>query len=95
MDHWFAVPDGLGLTQAAALPMALATAYLHLFALGLTPGRTILINGAGGTIGYAAVQIALSIRSRSNRRCSRIQIPSSSAVAMLSSPRMCEGGVVT
>jgi NADPH:quinone reductase-like Zn-dependent oxidoreductase len=59
MDHWFAVPEGLDLTQAAALPMALDTAYLHLTALGLTPGRTILINGAGGTIGYAAVQIAL------------------------------------
>jgi NADPH:quinone reductase-like Zn-dependent oxidoreductase len=39
--------------------MALDTAYLHLTALGLTPGRTILINGAGGTIGFAAVQIAL------------------------------------
>jgi NADPH:quinone reductase-like Zn-dependent oxidoreductase len=60
MDHWFAVPEGLDLTQAAALPMALDTAYLHLTALGLTPGRTILINGAGGTIGFAAVQIALS-----------------------------------
>jgi NADPH:quinone reductase-like Zn-dependent oxidoreductase len=60
MDHWFAVPDGLDLNQAAALPMALATAYLHLTALGLTPGRTILINGAGATIGYAAVQIALA-----------------------------------
>ena len=60
MDHWFAVPDGLDLSQAAALPMALDTAYLHLIALGLTPGRTILINGAGATIGYAAVQIALA-----------------------------------
>jgi NADPH:quinone reductase-like Zn-dependent oxidoreductase len=60
MDHWFAVPDGLDLTQAAALPMALATAYLHLTALGLAPGQMILINGAGGTIGFAAVQIALS-----------------------------------
>jgi NADPH:quinone reductase-like Zn-dependent oxidoreductase len=59
MDHWFAVPAGLALTQAAALPMALDTAYLHLTALGLTPGRTILINGASGTVGYAAVQIAL------------------------------------
>lgn len=59
MDHWFAVPAGLDLSQAAALPMALDTAYLHLTALGLTAGRTILINGAGGTIGYAAVQIAL------------------------------------
>jgi NADPH:quinone reductase-like Zn-dependent oxidoreductase len=53
------VPAGLDLTEAAALPMALDTAYLHLTALGLTPGRTILINGAGGTIGFAAVQIAL------------------------------------
>ena len=59
MDHWFAVPAGLDLTQAAALPMALDTAYLHLTALGLTPGQTILVNGAGGTIGFAAVQIAL------------------------------------
>jgi NADPH:quinone reductase-like Zn-dependent oxidoreductase len=59
MDHWFAVPAGLDLTEAAALPMALDTAYLHLTALGLTPGRTILVNGAGGTIGFAAVQIAL------------------------------------
>jgi NADPH:quinone reductase-like Zn-dependent oxidoreductase len=59
MDHWFAVPAGLDLTEAAALPMALDTAYLHLTALGLTPGRTILINGAGGTVGFAAVQIAL------------------------------------
>jgi len=60
MDHWFAVPDGLDLTAAAALPMALATASLHLTALGLTPGQTILINGAGATVGFAAVQIALA-----------------------------------
>jgi NADPH:quinone reductase-like Zn-dependent oxidoreductase len=60
MDHWFAVPDGLDLTEAAALPMALSTAYWHLARLGLTPDRTILINGGGTTIGYAAVQIALS-----------------------------------
>jgi NADPH:quinone reductase-like Zn-dependent oxidoreductase len=59
MDHWFAVPVGLDLTKAAALPMALDTAYLHLTALGLTPGQTILVNGAGGTVGFAAVQIAL------------------------------------
>ena len=59
MDHWFAVPEGLDLLQAAALPMALSTAYWHLARLGLTPGRTLLVNGAGTTIGYAAVQIAL------------------------------------
>ena len=59
MDHWFAVPAGLDLTQAAALPMALATAYWHLARLGLPAGQTILIHGAGSTIGFAAVQIAL------------------------------------
>jgi NADPH:quinone reductase-like Zn-dependent oxidoreductase len=59
MDHWFAVPAGLGLTQAAALPMALDTAYWHLARLGLSAGQTILIHGAGTTIGFAAVQSAL------------------------------------
>lgn len=59
MDRWFSVPEGLDLVQAAALPMALSTASWHLARLGLSPDRTILINGAGTTIGYAAVQIAL------------------------------------
>jgi NADPH:quinone reductase-like Zn-dependent oxidoreductase len=59
MDHWFAVPAGLDLTQAAALPMALDTAYWHLTRLGLAAGQTILVNGAGTTIGFAAVQIGL------------------------------------
>jgi NADPH:quinone reductase-like Zn-dependent oxidoreductase len=60
MNHWFAVPEGLDLTQAAALPMALSTASWHLERLGSSADRTIVINGAGTTIGYAAVQIALT-----------------------------------
>jgi NADPH:quinone reductase-like Zn-dependent oxidoreductase len=59
MDHWFTVPEGLDLLEAAALPMALSTASWHLARLGLSADRTILINGAGTTIGFAAVQIAL------------------------------------
>ena len=59
MDRWFSVPQGLDLTRAASLPMALDTAYWHLAALGLSAGRTILFHGAGSTIGFAAVQIAL------------------------------------
>jgi NADPH:quinone reductase-like Zn-dependent oxidoreductase len=59
MDRWTPVPAGLDLTQAAALPMALETAYHHLAWLGLSSEHTILINGAGSTIGFAAVQIAL------------------------------------
>ncbi|WP_145909208.1 NADP-dependent oxidoreductase [Kitasatospora viridis] len=59
LDHWFPVPEGLDLTRAAALPMALSTASWHLARLGLAADLTILVNGAGTTVGYAAVQIAL------------------------------------
>lgn len=59
MDQWTAVPAGLDATQAAALPMALETAYRHLAQLGLFPEHAIMIHGAGTTIGFAAVQIAL------------------------------------
>ena len=59
MDHWTPVPTGLDPTQAAALPMALETAYRSLAQLGPSAKHTILIHGAGSTIGFAAVQIAL------------------------------------
>ena len=60
MNRWFRVPDGLDLVQAAALPMTVDTAFWHLHnALGFDPEKTILIHGAGTTIGFAAVQIAL------------------------------------
>ena len=59
MDHWALMPDGLGFIQAAALPMAVVTAYSTLEIFGGTTGQTILIHGAGSIIGYAAVQIAL------------------------------------
>jgi NADPH:quinone reductase-like Zn-dependent oxidoreductase len=59
MNRWTPVPAGLGVTQAAALPMAVDTAYGHLAWLGFNPEKTILIHGAGSTVGYAAVQIAL------------------------------------
>jgi NADPH:quinone reductase-like Zn-dependent oxidoreductase len=59
MDRWVPVPAGLDLMTAAALPLAIDTAYGHLNQLGLDPAKTILIHGAGSTIGYAAVQIAL------------------------------------
>jgi hypothetical protein len=35
-----------------------------------------------------------SITSMSNLLCNRIQVPVSSAIAMLSRPRMCDGGVM-
>ncbi len=59
LDHWALMPDGLGFIAAAALPMAVVTAYSTLQVFGGTTGQTILIHGAGSVMGYAAVQIAL------------------------------------
>jgi NADPH:quinone reductase-like Zn-dependent oxidoreductase len=39
--------------------MAVRTATWTLDALGLTPGDTLLVNGAGATVGFEATQIAL------------------------------------
>ena len=64
MDRWARVPAGLDLVQAAALPMAVETAYWHLECLGVSAGQTLLVNGAGTTVGFAAVQIGLLRRAR-------------------------------
>lgn len=59
MDRWVRVPAGLDPVQAAALPMAVDTASWHLDRLGVSAGDTVLISGAGTTVGFAAVQMAL------------------------------------
>lgn len=71
LEHWALVPEGLDAQRAAALPMAVETAHRSLDLLGVTdrddpqPGdaghrrQTVLVHGAGTTVGYAAVQIAL------------------------------------
>ena len=59
LQHWTPVPMGLDASHAAALPMAVAIAFGSLDCLGAEAGKTILINGAGTTIGFAAVQISL------------------------------------
>ena len=64
MNHWTRLPTGLDPIQAAALPMAVETAYRSLEGLGVTAEHTLLVNGAGTTVGYAAVQIALIRGSR-------------------------------
>jgi len=53
------VPEGLDLTEAAALPMAVETATRSLDLLPLTAGQTLMVNGGGTMTGFAAVQIAL------------------------------------
>ena len=59
LQHWTPVPTGLDALHAAALPMAVAIAYGSLDCLGVEAGKTVLINGAGTTVGSAAVQISL------------------------------------
>lgn len=51
-------PAALSWADAASLPVASATAYDAVRQLDLPDGATLLINGAGGGVGVAAVQIA-------------------------------------
>ncbi|MGC6585269.1 NADP-dependent oxidoreductase [Paenibacillus sp. Dod16] len=59
MYYWFRMPAGLDFVQAAALPMAVETAYRGIDTLGVKSGQIVLVHGAGTTVGFAAVQIAL------------------------------------
>ncbi|MFI6492994.1 NADP-dependent oxidoreductase [Streptomyces sp. NPDC050564] len=51
-------PAQLSTTDAAALPVAAATAYDGIRQLDLPSGATVLITGVGGGVGVAATQIA-------------------------------------
>ncbi|MFJ8165540.1 SDR family NAD(P)-dependent oxidoreductase [Streptomyces sp. NPDC096136] len=54
-----AMPDGLTFTEAAALPLAYATAYYGLDVLArLAPGETLLLPAAAGGVGQAALALA-------------------------------------
>jgi len=59
LSHWARMPAALAYTDAAAIPMAMETAYRSLEQLGVTAGRSVVVHGAGTTVGFAAVQIAL------------------------------------
>lgn len=56
----FPLPSGLSFEQGAALGVPYATAHRALFAHGgARKGETVLIHGASGGVGVAAVQLAL------------------------------------
>ncbi len=59
LNHWAPVPDSLDLVEAAALPMAVETAYRSLDNLRVAAGHTLLVHGGGTMMGFAAVQMAL------------------------------------
>lgn len=52
------LPADLGFDIAAALPTAGAAAHDFVEGTGIGPGQTLLINGASGGVGQAAVQLA-------------------------------------
>jgi NADPH:quinone reductase-like Zn-dependent oxidoreductase len=59
MNVWTQVPSGLDLVEAAALPMAVETACRGVDILGVSAGHKFMVHGAGTTVGFAAVQMAL------------------------------------
>jgi NADPH:quinone reductase-like Zn-dependent oxidoreductase len=64
-------PANLSYEQAAAVPMAAATALLGLRDVGRTgPGQAVLVNGASGGVGTFAVQIARALGARADAVCS-------------------------
>jgi NADPH:quinone reductase-like Zn-dependent oxidoreductase len=59
LSHYAPIPASLDFAGAAALPAAVETATRALDQLGVGSGSTLLINGASGTVGSAAVQLAV------------------------------------
>lgn len=58
-DRTFVIPDAMSFAEAAAMGLVYQTAYFALVERGqLKKGETVLIGGAAGGIGLAAVQIA-------------------------------------
>jgi NADPH:quinone reductase-like Zn-dependent oxidoreductase len=64
LSHYAAIPTSLDFAAAAALPAAIETAARALDQVGVKRGTTLLINGASGSVGSAAVQFAVARSAR-------------------------------
>lgn len=63
--HAFPLPDGIDTVMAATVPTTFGTAHDALFEFGrIQPGETVLIQGAAGGVGIAAVQLAAQAGAR-------------------------------
>jgi NADPH2:quinone reductase len=61
ITHVYPLPDGLSFSQGAAIGVPYGTAYRALFQRGAArPGERVLIHGASGGVGTAALQLALA-----------------------------------
>jgi len=76
-----AVPEGLSVEAAATIPVAFLTAWYSLVHLAqIQPGEWVLIHGAAGGVGLAAIQIA---RSRGARVAATVSSPDKRALVEL------------
>ncbi|WES64126.1 NAD(P)-dependent alcohol dehydrogenase [Microbacter sp. GSS18] len=64
------IPDHISFDQAAAVPVGAMTALHFLERAGVAPGRGVLVNGASGSVGTFAVQIARARGARVTAVCS-------------------------
>jgi D-arabinose 1-dehydrogenase-like Zn-dependent alcohol dehydrogenase len=60
----YAVPDDLPVAEAAILNCTYGTAFRGLRAGGCAPGRTVVITGASGGVGSAAIEVASRMGAR-------------------------------
>jgi len=61
----FPVPEGLSMTEAAALPETFMTVWANVFQRGhLAPGESLLVHGGTSGIGTTAIQIASRLGAR-------------------------------
>ena len=60
LSHYAPIPTSLDFADAAALPAAIETATRALDQLGVGSGTSLLISGASGNVGSAAVQLAVA-----------------------------------
>ena len=61
----FPLPDGVSFADGAGIPMNYLTVHFGLVRRGrLQPGETVLVHGAGGGIGTAAIQLAKALGAR-------------------------------
>ena len=68
--HVVPVPDGLPLEPAVAMPISYPTAAASLlWRARLEPGQWVLVQGAAGGVGLAAVEVAKALGARVVARC--------------------------
>jgi len=59
--HWAAKPATMSFEEAAGLPVAVETSLRAFRKVGIKDGDTVLVNGAAGGVGSAAVQLARAL----------------------------------